>query len=457
MPVTNHSLFKFKNITSLRLRTLPASSTDSLVISSYTCQEKTNSRRLVAYLQSVAFTALTTTILSHFTKVNIYFKMFSNAVAFTGLVSVASAHILMTNPVPFSGTVSSPLDGSGSNFPCQAVSYGGSGGNTYAQGSTQQLSFKGTAVHGGGSCQVSVTTDTNPTANSVWKVIKSIEGGCPAQDQPGNMGNDANAEVPYKYDFTIPTDLAAGEYVFAWTWFNKIGNREMYMNCAPVTVTGSGGDANLLSSLPDMFVANTGDGCTTTESTDLKFPDPGAAVEQLNGATSVFAGPVGSCPTGSSGGPPPSQPSAVNPELTASATPTPQPNIPGGVFVPVDPSNGTTSTSAAAAPTAAPEAPVASPEAPVVEAPVADAPGAAPSGTPAGSPCATEGNWNCVGGSAFQRCASGVWSPIQQLSAGTSCTGGVGTTLNFVKRSGSFTHRASRHRALHRAMRAAKN
>jgi len=31
------------------------------------------------------------------------------------------------------------------------------------------------------------------------------------------------------YSFTIPTSLPTGTATIAWTWFNKVGNREMYM------------------------------------------------------------------------------------------------------------------------------------------------------------------------------------------------------------------------------------
>ncbi|MEU9803530.1 hypothetical protein [Streptomyces sp. NPDC051000] len=34
--------------------------------------------------------------------------------------------------------------------------------------------------------------------------------------------------------FRIPTDLPRGEAVVSWTWFNRVGNREMYMNVAAV-------------------------------------------------------------------------------------------------------------------------------------------------------------------------------------------------------------------------------
>ena len=92
---------------------------------------------------------------------------------------------------------------------------------------------------GGGSCQISLTKDLEPTKDSVFEVIHSIEGGCPTSS-PGNIGEDANAMDPTTFDYSIPQGIAPGKYTFAWTWFNKVGNREMYMNCAPIVVTGGG-------------------------------------------------------------------------------------------------------------------------------------------------------------------------------------------------------------------------
>ncbi|KAH7318448.1 hypothetical protein B0I35DRAFT_478954 [Stachybotrys elegans] len=342
--------------------------------------------------------------------------MFSKALSFTGLVSVASAHILMTNPVPYGGIDNGPLFADGSNFPCKSVAYNANGiSNTYAQGSSQTLSFKGTAVHGGGSCQVSVTTDLAPTRDSVWKVIHSIEGGCPARDTPGNIGDNAETPVPFTYDFQIPSDLAAGEYTLAWTWFNKVGNREMYMNCAPVTVTGSGGSQTFLNDLPDMFTANIGNGCTTTEGTDLEFPNPGNSVEFGNSGVSAFGGPSGNCPAGGS-------------------TPVAPPSAP--VEAPVE------------APVQPPvEAPVQPPVEAPVEAPAAPAPAPVTGGQAPGTACAPEGDFNCIDGSNFQRCASGVWSPLMPVAAGTTCVPGQGATLNFAKRSRTFARRAMAIRA----------
>lgn len=392
--------------------------------------------------------------------------MFVKAIAMSGLATLASAHVLMTNPVPYGKSTlsNSPLLPDGSDFPCKlrGNTYAAEGAsNVYAQGSKQQLAFQGSAVHGGGSCQVSVTTDLAPNKNSVWKVIKSIEGGCPAKNQVGNMGDNAGAAVPFKYDFDIPSELAAGNYTLAWTWFNKIGNREMYMNCAPLTVTGNAGSASFINGLPNMLVANIGNGCGTTEGTDVQFPNPGSNVDQFNGATTVFKGPTGNCAaaTGGAGGPK-STPagSSAQPTTTAAAQPTSskpasskptttKASIPGGVFI--------TTTDSQPAPTQAPgsgngSAPTLTTS---VVPPASSAPsnppsggGSSPSGGyPAGTACTTDGQWNCIDGKAFQRCASGTWTPIQNMAAGVKCTAGESADLQMAAIQGK--------RAMRRALR----
>lgn len=381
--------------------------------------------------------------------------MLSKTLALFGLASAASAHIVMTNPVPFGSPDNSPLEASGSNFPCKGISpSGGAGQNVYKAGSTQQLAFQGGAVHGGGSCQVSVTTDLNPTRDSQWKVIKSIEGGCPARDTEGNLGDDASAEIPYKYNFDIPEEMPEGEYVLAWTWFNKVGNREMYMNCASVEINGGSGDESFLNSLPDMFVANIGEDCGTESSKDVEFPNPGKAVERLNGATNAFAAPTGgSC--GAKGPSPGPVDPPTNPEPTSAPTPppggspvpspVPTPSIPGGVFITV-PTTAPTAAPEPEEPTT-PEQPE-EPTTPEPEQPEEPTEPEVPSeggqgAMDAGSPCSTEGTWNCVGGSSFQRCASGAWSAVMQLAAGMNCDDGQSSELKVHASAGKRSMRRS--------------
>ncbi|KAF5236648.1 hypothetical protein FAUST_6444 [Fusarium austroamericanum] len=410
--------------------------------------------------------------------------MFSKAFTIATLASYASAHMLMANPKPYGKIDNSPLEADGSNFPCKGAVNDGSVTNTYEAGSTQQLSFIGSAVHGGGSCQVSLTTDKNPTKDSFWKVIHSIEGGCPARNQAANYPENANFVDPDKYDFKIPEELAAGHYVLAWTWFNHVGNREMYMNCAAVNVEGKGGSEGYLDSLPDMFVANIGNKCETLADTDLAFPNPGKSVSQLKskltpprglGCQAAGSGSGSGGSDGGSGGsdPEPSAPAAsptTNPvaqPTQPATTPVPTsgagsgdgsngaPEIPGGAFI-------TVSQPAAAQPSAtqAPEAP-AKPETPDNGSDGGSGSGedkngggssggdagSGSGGFAAGTACTTEGEWNCIGGSSFQRCASGTWTPSQGLSSGVTCTPGQGADISMAAKRGKRSMRRSQRHA----------
>ncbi|POS71156.1 hypothetical protein DHEL01_v210455 [Diaporthe helianthi] len=220
------------------------------------------------------------------------------------LAACANAHIVITTPQPFTGSINSPI-GSGM-FPCQKKTDGPL--NTLELGSTQDLAFMGSTVHAGGSCQISLTYDSPPTESSAWKVITSFEGGCPARGQTGNLTPEsADLPVPDKYNYTVPADIPSGKATLAWTWMNKSGGvREFYMNCASVELTGSGGDASAFESLPDMAVANVPDvnSCTTTEGSDYTFENPGATVFRegdgpfapLTGSNCVAGGSSGTAP-----------------------------------------------------------------------------------------------------------------------------------------------------------------
>jgi hypothetical protein len=159
-----------------------------------------------------------------------------------------------------------------------------------AAGSSQKLAFDlgggaNTAVHGGGSCQISITYETDPTKQkdpSNWKVIYSILGGCPS-DTVGNLNTaiacttENQADCVNAFTFEIPAGVKTGHAIMAWTWFNNVGNREIYMNCINTELTGDGSE---MDSFPAMFVANLAsiDKCPTTESMNVAFPNPGKYV-----------------------------------------------------------------------------------------------------------------------------------------------------------------------------------
>lgn len=201
----------------------------------------------------------------------------------TALAAVASAHVHMASPPPLRAkenpnvvkvddSINSPLNPDGSNFPCKGYHLDtaemGSVAD-YAPGSSQKVTFaEGGAGHNGGSCQVSISVDGGNT----FKVVRSFMGGCPVIAD-GNGGQSPNSGL----DFTIPKDTPAGPALLSWSWNNRVGNREFYQNCASITVTseGAGSESIPFDQRPEMFTANLGKGCTTAESIDVEYPDPG--------------------------------------------------------------------------------------------------------------------------------------------------------------------------------------
>ncbi|KEQ75657.1 hypothetical protein M436DRAFT_12732, partial [Aureobasidium namibiae CBS 147.97] len=190
-------------------------------------------------------------------------------------IAKSNAHVIMNTPTPygFSTLQTSPLNGQGYNFPCQSGSranaFDGTGvSNPMKVGQDNDLKFTGSATHGGGSCQLSVTYDYPPPADkSKWKVIHSYIGSCPVTAQ-GNIAQ-----------FQIPEGMKNGNATLAWTWFNKIGNREMYMNCAPISISGGSDDDTFYNNLPELFVANIPGQCKFDDgSFVVGFPDPGKFV-----------------------------------------------------------------------------------------------------------------------------------------------------------------------------------
>ncbi|KAH7090777.1 hypothetical protein FB567DRAFT_299670 [Paraphoma chrysanthemicola] len=219
------------------------------------------------------------------------------------------AHMQMINPSPFRDphsnrqnepkdwNILNPLHADGSDFACKGYQWNTpwTPVATYEAGKTYNMELKGGATHGGGSCQLSMSFDRGVT----FKVIKSIVGGCPDRK---------------KYSFTIPKELGRGlgkrrtTGLFAWTWFNRVGNREMYMNCAVVDIVPKGAskrdlevrseplDARdvamvnaaaqrALASYPPLFVANLAsvNDCITKETYDVVFDDPGQSIAFADG------------------------------------------------------------------------------------------------------------------------------------------------------------------------------
>jgi hypothetical protein len=379
--------------------------------------------------------------------------MFTALTVMGSLLAMApsvSAHMIMAEPKPFGSPNNSPLDPSGSDYPCKMGASGSSAGgpmNEFKVGQNSTLSFSGSAVHGGGSCQLAVTLDKNPTKDSAFKVIQSIEGGCPGVGGPST------------FSFQVPEELPNGEAVFAWTWFNKIGNREMYMNCAAITVSGGKDDKAEFEKLPDMAIANVnvgkGASCKTSESSDFTFENPGKYVQRAGagpfvplcgGAASGGGGsgtgaapaPAPAAPGGGSGNnglytPPGSQaPAATQPAAPAAPAPSSPAAAPPAPASPSQPA-ALTSTISTLVTVTAPSAGQATAAPSQTQAP-APAP-AQPSGAPAagGSTCSTDGEIVCNGDSQFGICNHGS-VVFQAVAPGTKCQSGKIAKRDFAHR-----------------------
>jgi len=226
-----------------------------------------------------------------------YFSLFSSPRSILVLASLLTstfAHMEMSDPLPMRSrldplvpvdevdyNLKSPLNADGSNYPCRGYQNDRPIRTTatYTAGQSYTMSVTDTVTHGGGSCQLSLSYDNGAT----FRVIKSIIGGCP---------------LIMSYNFTIPAYAPSGNALFAWTWFNEIGNREMYMNCAQVNIQGSsaarrsaqkrGGQFTSMDDLPFIWRANI-DGlstCATTEGDDPVFPNLGPDVLYQHGMSS---------------------------------------------------------------------------------------------------------------------------------------------------------------------------
>lgn len=213
----------------------------------------------------------------------------------------ASSHMEMSWPYPLRSkfdpansyqvidySMTAPLSADGSNFPCKGYQNDRPVQTTtsYTAGFTYNMTLAGSATHGGGSCQLSLSYDNGAT----FRVIKSMIGGCP---------------LTSTYEFTIPSYAPAGVALFAWTWQNYEGNREFYMNCAEVNIISGGYSGrrkrqayySSFGQLPYIWRANLEgiNDCVTTEQEDPVYPNPGPDVAYGDGLTSDSAPSPGTC------------------------------------------------------------------------------------------------------------------------------------------------------------------
>ncbi|KAF7186253.1 hypothetical protein HII31_12328 [Pseudocercospora fuligena] len=219
------------------------------------------------------------------------------ALAALAVCGTSTAHMIMVQPKPFNAKTinNSPLVGvkpgsATSDFPCKVGKAGPKyddasvSMNHMKAGEKQQLSFEGSASHGGGTCLLSISLDQYPDENSVWKIIQTYEGGCPTTADGNDGANN--------FTFSIPNEIPNGFSTLSWIWYNKIGNREIYMNCAPISLEFSTGNNETYNSLPDAYVINLPpEECSSVETTDLEIPHPGKYMTVLQNTLKAATGP----------------------------------------------------------------------------------------------------------------------------------------------------------------------
>ncbi|CCX04980.1 hypothetical protein FPQ18DRAFT_283928 [Pyronema domesticum] len=393
----------------------------------------------------------------------------STIAAVAALITSVSAHARMSDPPQWKVLVPdsmSPEAPDGSTFPCQGGVAESTASRTYQAGGSGTLQLHGTAVHGGGSGQMVITYDFPPTKDSVWRVMQSWEGNHPIQCLEGNLqdcfpGTAVSADHPLPpLQFAIPSGLPSGKAVVAWTWFNRLGNREMYMKCSTVQINGVDYGTSALSqapgmlALPTMFRSSSGNGCEVPSSVDaIAFKNPGknviVSLAQSLLSKGVAPIPVACDPSlpGTAGNGLASLPStgAVPVLSPIASVPSKIGNLGSGtesapkdtVEVPAAPSAQAPVVSSPAPAAAAPEAaaPVASVQAPAAAAPVAASPAPASSvptnakvsgsaTTADGQPCSTEGQIWCNDNDTWSMCGSGIRQWMGPVTLGMKCVNG---------------------------------
>lgn len=391
-------------------------------------------------------------------------SLFKSALLAMAAIAPAFAHITMSKPIPFGSPDSSPMT-TASQFPCKFDIESNKVVKSVTDvkaGETMTFEFSGTAVHDGGSCQIAITSDKLPTKSSVWKVIHTVQGGCVG------LGG---ATVPI--EAVIPASVPNGEVSIAWTWFPvSSGGPEMYMNCAPLKVTGGADDSTAFTALPDLFVANIGGDCKAWGGDPfvVEIPNPGDSVETRpntrSGGTLMTKPPTGSGCGASSGKAPSTDKPAPGTDKPAPAPGTdkpapapstdkptepkepappkdkesaPAPSAPAGTPIKSDGSAPTPSTSSGSAPAPstssgsapAPSTGSSSTSAVSSSAPTStscskstpSAPSTAPSGGN-GASCSSDGGMVCQGDSKFGLCSGGKVAVWQDVAPGTACVDG---------------------------------
>ncbi|KAJ1662958.1 hypothetical protein IW140_006180 [Coemansia sp. RSA 1813] len=239
------------------------------------------------------------------------------------LVASASAHMTMSDPCPrFSAScvtkppalpagaswdynIKNPIPSDG--ILCKSNTPWPSPVATWTAGQSITVHFlNNDAAHGGGHAQFSVSYDGGKTFAVVYEVLRYFF---------FNGPSDSNTPEVLDYTFTLPKELPNSEsVVFAWSWVNAIGNREFYMNCADVAITGSSSssytgkqmviaDHNGYPTIPE-FNGNYDTGINYYEDAPMVTVSPSGSYASSGNSTSSEASATGSSDDATSAAPP---------------------------------------------------------------------------------------------------------------------------------------------------------
>ncbi|KAJ2513887.1 hypothetical protein H4217_006070 [Coemansia sp. RSA 1939] len=336
------------------------------------------------------------------------------------LAAVASAHMTIINPCPrfsawctsepaalpagasYDYNIKSPIDPA-SDVLCKSNTPWPQPVATWTAGQEVTVDFlKNNAAHGGGHAQFSVSYDGGKTFVVVYEVLRYLFFNGPTTSN--------NPEV-LSYTFTLPADLPNSDsVVFAWSWVNAVGNREFYMNCADVAITGS---TSTSYTGKQMVIANHNGYPTIPEFNN----DYDTGISYYENAATITVSPSGS----SSGGNAVVSSSVASSEVYSTAVEdyATTPEAADAESTPVAPPLGhagqDASSDAATDEVAVSSAPAAEPT------PVAEDTTAADSSDESSAAC-VHGTYACsADGAGYNVCIWGTWSNVIRCPSRTAC------------------------------------
>jgi hypothetical protein len=196
--------------------------------------------------------------------------------------------------------LASPLNTPGYSFPCKGYSPGPPTATII--GRTVRIQLEGSVHHSGGHCQFGVSFD-----NTKFVVLKTVMDNCVVSG--------------LSYELTLPYGFPSGNTILFWTWINKIGNREYYMECADIHITNNNEPVLQHVTGKELLIANL-DGYPTIPEFPVAGMYNGEDLFNVRKIISISRGPTSSTTTTSS--PTTTSSTKTTSSTTTTSSPTPQ-------------------------------------------------------------------------------------------------------------------------------------